>query len=239
MSKKKQEAAEKAAVAMWAPSSQVTYVDPFADVEQFHVHFNLGYDGPPRLLAPDMQELREKQLYEEMGEWSRAKGNDAEQFDALIDFIYFALGYCYLRGWDFNTGWRRVHNANMLKERALPDGSNSSRGSGFDIVKPAGWEHPDLSDLVAIKEQDDAHTPATWEDAITRLNAAITKLLLNDGLPGFPASRTVITKYGLPLADRYEKGERTESLMEAIEAFIDRELTQKLNPPQPAEEDVD
>jgi len=43
--------------------------------------------------------------------------------------------------WD--ACWRLVQDANMRKVRAAPDGSNSTRGSSMDVVKPAGWIAPD------------------------------------------------------------------------------------------------
>lgn len=39
--------------------------------------------------------------------------------------------------------WRHVQEANMAKIRARPDGSDSTRQSSWDVVKPAGWCAPD------------------------------------------------------------------------------------------------
>jgi predicted HAD superfamily Cof-like phosphohydrolase len=70
------------------------------------------------------------------------------QFDALIDLVYVALGTAYLQGFDFREGWRRVHEKNMCKIRALR-AEDSTRGSiKYDIIKPLGWTPADLSDLV-------------------------------------------------------------------------------------------
>jgi predicted HAD superfamily Cof-like phosphohydrolase len=85
-------------------------------------------------------------------EWSEYVDGDAvdnlhDMFDALIDLVYVALGTAYLHGFDFDEGWARVHAANMKKVRAETD-EQSKRGTSYDVVKPDGWEPPDLSDLV-------------------------------------------------------------------------------------------
>jgi predicted HAD superfamily Cof-like phosphohydrolase len=70
----------------------------------------------------------------------------AEMFDALIDLIYIALGTIHLHGWNFNEGWRRVHDANMRK--VLSSKENPGKyGAKIDVVKPANWIAPDLKDL--------------------------------------------------------------------------------------------
>lgn len=74
------------------------------------------------------------------------------QLDALVDLVYVALGTAYLQGFDFNEAWARVHAANMKKRKALPDGSDSKRGSPHDVVKPEGWEPPIHTDLVSVNE---------------------------------------------------------------------------------------
>lgn len=139
-----------------APRPQV-----FKDIHEFHQKFGLGnlfngnvlatgvgvYEGD---FAPEEWELRHARLKEELDEYLEAveAGDDEGTFDALIDLCYIAIGTCYRRGWDFEEGWRRVHAANMAKERGK---ENSSKyGSSFDIVKPEGWTAPDLSDLVTI-----------------------------------------------------------------------------------------
>jgi predicted HAD superfamily Cof-like phosphohydrolase len=72
----------------------------------------------------------------------------AQALDGLVDLVYVALGTAYLHGFDFREAWRRVHFANMNKVRASQDGSDSKRGSSYDVIKPPGWRPPDHSDLV-------------------------------------------------------------------------------------------
>jgi predicted HAD superfamily Cof-like phosphohydrolase len=133
--------------------------DFFGDIAQFHHKFGLAYQGAPRFLDEDTQEHRILTLDEELREYAEAiVAKDLEkQFDALIDLVYFALGTAHLHGFPFREGWVRVHDANMRKVRAKPDGSDSKRGAdgkGFacDVIKPPGWVVPRLYDLMGLPE---------------------------------------------------------------------------------------
>jgi hypothetical protein len=124
------------------------------DVQEFHDKFKIGYDGNPRpILDEELMSLRLRRLREEVDEYAEAMAlkDTAAVLDALIDLIYIAAGSVDLHGLThvFEEGWERVHEANLKKERAAPDGSDSKHGSGFDIVKPQDWRAPDLADLVA------------------------------------------------------------------------------------------
>ena len=69
--------------------------------------------------------------------------------DALIDLEYVLLGTVYLHGFSgiYDQAFARVQAANMSKVRAeRPE--DSKRGSGFDVVKPEGWEAPVFADLL-------------------------------------------------------------------------------------------
>ena len=155
-------------------------VDFVADVEAFSERFGVSYDGPPRVLPDDLAEFRRKFLHEECVEYSdashlvasylrlvelngvglhdhavvmgRIRDNLADCLDALVDAVYVAIGTAILHGFDFREAWRRVHEANMRKVRAV-SADESKRGHAFDVVKPPGWTAPDLADLVA----DHAH----------------------------------------------------------------------------------
>ena len=71
----------------------------------------------------------------------------AEQFDAMLDLSIFALGTTERQGFPTNDGWKRVMSANMQKELA-EKASDSKRSFKIDLVKPEGWQAPDLTDLV-------------------------------------------------------------------------------------------
>jgi len=69
--------------------------------------------------------------------------------DALIDLEYVLLGTVHLHGFSgiYDQAFARVQAANMSKIRAeRPE--DSKRGTGFDVVKPEGWEAPVFADLL-------------------------------------------------------------------------------------------
>lgn len=140
------------------------------DIIDFHEKFGIDYGGKPRVLPFDLADFRSKFNEEELKEWRQHAGaalidlTDTpsmisyrleEMLDAHVDQMYVLLGTVYLQGLMpvFEEAWRRVHAANMAKVRAQADGSDSKRGSAYDVVKPEGWTAPDHSDLVA----DHAH----------------------------------------------------------------------------------
>lgn len=123
--------------------------DIFGDVVRFHHRYDLMYYGPPRLLPENMHRHALAAMREEIDEYEEAvkAGNLLEAHDALIDLVYFAVGRAVSHGFPFLQGWDLVQAANMRKVRALPDGSNSKRGFGCDVVKPPGWVPPDHAPL--------------------------------------------------------------------------------------------
>lgn len=153
-------------------SDSNVFFDPLHDIHEFHRKFGLEQSNEKVAVAPAFSpdftlseeeqfvrehrdkmtaeewELRHRRLIDEAMEYQGAveEKDDEETLDALVDIVYIALGTAYRRGWDFAEAWNRVHNANMAKERGEPN--NSKYGSGFDIVKPKGWEGPNHKDLV-------------------------------------------------------------------------------------------
>ena len=139
-------------------------VPMLSDIREFHEKFGLAYDGPPRVLPKELREFRLRFIHEELDEYCAAvrglnsldKATEQEQLeaelDALVDLLYLTLGTAYLQGFlpIFAEAWKRVHQANMSKVRALSE-KDSKRGSTYDIVKPPGWKAPDHSDLVKAK----------------------------------------------------------------------------------------
>lgn len=128
---------------------------PLHDIAAFHEKFGLGQNNSKVVVGeardnmhPEEWNLRHVRLADEADEYAQAveEEDDEQALDALVDIVYIALGTAYRRGWDFAEAWRRVHTANMSKMRGEPN--NSKYGSGFDIVKPKGWQSPDHTDLV-------------------------------------------------------------------------------------------
>lgn len=138
----------------------ILMTDPFVDVVAFHRKFGLEYKGPPRELPADLQTFRTKFMDEELDEYKAGvillrhaitedeRTEAAEQMlDSLVDLVYVALGTAHMHGFDFNSAWRKVQEANMAKVRC-ERAEDSKRGSTFDVIKPAGWVAPDHKDLV-------------------------------------------------------------------------------------------
>jgi len=122
----------------------------YTDIAAFHHKFELEYNGKPRQLPSGLQKFRSEFMMEELVEYDQAvNAKDlVEQLDALVDLVYVALGTAYMQGFDFDEAWRRVHEANMKKVRAK-SADDSKRHTAADVVKPEGWQKPDLRNLVA------------------------------------------------------------------------------------------
>lgn len=135
----------------------------FTDVGDFHRKFGLAHvdsahgkepcdEGAPgpRPVDEDLINFRLGFLEEELREFEEGveEGNHAKVFDSLIDLVYVALGTAHLLGYPWQEGWNLVQAANMKKQRAAADGSDSKRGSPFDVVKPPGWVPPDIDLLL-------------------------------------------------------------------------------------------
>lgn len=124
----------------------------FADVGAFHKKFNLPYvdadDGccpGPYPVTRDLIDFRVRFLMEELTEFMTGvdRGNIVEMADALVDLVYVALGTAHLLGLPWQDLWDEVQQSNMAKERAS-SADVSSRKSAWDVIKPEGWEPPNL-----------------------------------------------------------------------------------------------
>lgn len=147
----------------------------YHDLVEFHNKFrrdplSLGFSPTSHELLDDFQQFRGKFLLEELMEYFDAVGlslrwgsetgfhvvrsegdfDPAKAFDALIDLVYVAIGTAHTHQFPWDEGWRRVHEANMKKVGAK-SANESQRGHALDIVKPAGWKPPDLTDLLCVK----------------------------------------------------------------------------------------
>ena len=128
--------------------------DNHHDVGLFHTKFGLhetisGAAGPVPI-PMGLLEFRLKFLKEELEEFEEGMDEDdmAKMADALVDLVYVAMGTAHLLGLPWEALWNEVQRVNMQKVRAAKDGSNSKRGSGFDVVKPEGWTPPDIQGVL-------------------------------------------------------------------------------------------
>ena len=129
-------------------------MDLFNMVAEFHEKFELEPTAQPDFPVEEIWRLKNAHLQEELDELRKASynGDLEEYFDGLIDLVYVALGAAYLAGLPFNEGFKRVHEANMKKVRAYRQ-EDSKRGSTYDIVKPAGFVAPTLTDLIRKEKE--------------------------------------------------------------------------------------
>ena len=109
------------------------------DVRAFQLAF--GHDAPesPELLHAEHVERRAAWIEEEADELREA-ATVAEQADAFIDIIYFALGGLVSLGVRPERLWDIVQAANMAK--LWPDGRPHHREGDGKVIKPDGWRDP-------------------------------------------------------------------------------------------------
>lgn len=126
----------------------------FESVGKFHEKFGLPTSGKkscPMIVDSETFLFRYQFLQEELNELLRAyRSRDlAEVADAIVDLVYVALGTAHMFQIPFDEVFAEVQRANMQKERAA--GSNdhrSKRASNLDVVKPAGWQPPDVQKII-------------------------------------------------------------------------------------------
>jgi len=75
-----------------------------------------------------------------------AQDNKVEMFDALLDLIVVCVGAGMSAGFPMANGWQEVIRSNMAK--VDPETGMVRRRSDGKILKPEGWEPPNLADLL-------------------------------------------------------------------------------------------
>jgi predicted HAD superfamily Cof-like phosphohydrolase len=124
--------------------------DAFDDVRDFHRAAELPSSTTPRLLEPEIVQLRirltkEETLKELLPALERLLGEDATiddlapVADGIADSIFVLLGTADTFGIPIAEIWQRVHETNMAKVR---DGV--IRRADGKILKPEGWQPPDV-----------------------------------------------------------------------------------------------
>lgn len=124
-------------------------------VAQFHEAFGHPVATEPTPFSQDRGELRYKMIEEELDEFGSALNTDdlVEQYDALIDIIYLAMGGLVEIGLPLGPGFDIVQKSNMSKLGA--DGKPIiSRGFELDglpegkIMKGPDYKRPNLKTVV-------------------------------------------------------------------------------------------
>lgn len=121
----------------------------FHDVIDFHNKYGLVYTGKVRPLDKSTQAYRIHFLEEELNEFIQSANLDdtVGMADALIDIVYVAMGTAYMMGLPWQKLWDEVQRTNMNKIRAT-DANQSKRKNLLDVIKPEGWEPPNLKAII-------------------------------------------------------------------------------------------
>lgn len=121
----------------------------FHDVIDFHNKYGLVYTGKVRPLDKSTQAYRIHFLEEELKEFIQSANLDdtVGMADALIDIVYVAMGTAYMMGLPWQKLWDEVQRTNMNKIRAT-DANQSKRKNLLDVIKPEGWEPPNLKAII-------------------------------------------------------------------------------------------
>ncbi len=118
-------------------------------VRDFHKAFSAPYEERPVLLSRERVVARSEWMREEIDEFDEGE-TIAEQADAMIDLIYFALGSLVEMGVRPDDLFDIVQTANMSK--LWEDGKPHCREDG-KVIKPTGWVDPDPLLKRAIERQ--------------------------------------------------------------------------------------
>lgn len=107
-------------------------------VHNFHLACNQPIGTRPAALSPIRTNQWASWITEEIDEFSKSKGI-ADQADALMDVIYFALGAFVEMGVPPQRIFEFVHAANLAK--AWPSGEMRCAVDG-KVIKPPNWIAP-------------------------------------------------------------------------------------------------
>jgi predicted HAD superfamily Cof-like phosphohydrolase len=119
--------------------------------------YRRNMDARPALLTLPYHEAMHQRISSELRLFIHMhQTNEHAAVQMSLSYLWNAAWAAYLTAAlmnvPWNNCWRHVQAANMRKVRAQPDGSDSKRGSGFDVVKPKGWCAPD--EMIAGELED-------------------------------------------------------------------------------------
>lgn len=98
----------------------------------------IPYDNQERVTLYSM-------MKREIGNYSALSSIDpSHSLMALMNILVAVNQVSRSRQFPFSKAWTLVHSANITKTRAKRP-EDSTRGSGWDVIKPKGWTPPDYS----------------------------------------------------------------------------------------------
>ena len=126
-------------------------MDNFIQVAAMHQKFGLPMPMTPRSLTTEELMGRVEMMTEELVELMRAHRNNdlAEEADALVDLVVFAMGTAVMMGLPWNAMFSEVQRANMSKELGV-----GKRKNKLDLIKPLGWRPPDIAGILLARIKD-------------------------------------------------------------------------------------
>jgi predicted HAD superfamily Cof-like phosphohydrolase len=123
-------------------------MDWYNDVLEFHRKFGCHIGATPAQPPTNIRNLRLDLVAEEVAELEDAAydGNLPKVADAIADAVYVLLGTAVAYGIDIRPVFAEVHRTNMAKEGGptRPDGK---------ILKPEGWQPPDVAGIIAAQQR--------------------------------------------------------------------------------------
>lgn len=123
--------------------------NPFKDQEKFMQACDQSVKG----FNQEQFSLYVKLMEEEWKELKVAIDNNdkVETLDALLDFIVVTVGAIHSAGFDGEGGWQEVMRTNLAKIDPAT-GKVRKREDG-KVLKPEGWQPPNLTPFVERKLQ--------------------------------------------------------------------------------------
>jgi predicted HAD superfamily Cof-like phosphohydrolase len=119
-------------------------MNPFADQERFMT----ACEQTVNKYNSDQYDLYRELIAEEVSELNDAyvQNDRTEQLDALIDILVVTIGAIHSLGADAEGAWKEVMRTNFAKIDPVT-GKVRKRDDG-KVLKPEGWQPPDLSKYV-------------------------------------------------------------------------------------------
>ena len=121
--------------------------NPFRDQAKFMTACDQSVDG----YDLSQYAMYIKLIDEEVGELHQAvlANDEVEQLDALIDILVVTIGAIHSAGFDAEAAWKEVMRTNFAKIDH-ETGKVRKREDG-KVLKPLGWEPPNLKEFVEKK----------------------------------------------------------------------------------------
>jgi predicted HAD superfamily Cof-like phosphohydrolase len=196
------------------------------DVRAFQRKFGIPLADAPTPLTKELSDFRVAFMQEELDEYKAAvaDGDLTKQADALVDLVYVALGTALSQGFPWQVIWNLVHTANMKKVRV--DSPDQGRNQ-FDVVKPEGWESPNLG-ITKVLLRAIIHGAEDRPKATGRhINTPLEALFANEGYtPSNPDSDATGSTVAAELAP--DQGDEFTQRLEA--SRVEQEGTTRILP---------